>query len=211
MKNILLLTIVLLFTNSLLVAEESDWYIGGSIGKGGNVHFESDLIAGSSWGPYDADLGLNLGFFVGYDVFKFLALEYEADVNLPHTTEGIPSVFEGIPNGEMNIYTVSQYVNLVGKWTFFDKHTPFVKAGIGYNTLYNKYRYNTEYGATNLMAGGIGYHLGVGYDYSFNNHNSLGFSLDKYLTDKEGSGIQGVRDTYTFNYTEFKIRYKYNF
>ncbi|UQY79848.1 outer membrane beta-barrel protein [Candidatus Hepatincola sp. Av] len=172
------------------------WYLGGGIGWLPNtVQYQESGEDSTNWGKQDWAIDT----FVGYSFSNWFALEGEFNYGIRETIEH--------DGGEREYNFYNTFLNTVFKYTFADKHTPFIKLGIGYSNYLAKGFYDD---ISKEKYNDWAYHLGVGYEYAITNNHSLILSYDYYRTINNNDGdiyLEGDR----MYHSELILQYKYSF
>lgn len=174
-------------------------------------------------------------FFIGYNVLKSLAIELEYNQGMnntgneyDHDTTYVPGVGMAsiVGTSKSKYKSYSAFYNMVGKHTFANKHTPFVKVGVGYsnskNTVdgtYTTYTVTTSYSYSfnaKKVENGISYKVGFGYEYAITRNHSFLIDYNYIITpDTEttfgDSNGQSYVEKKNENYSKLGFTYKFTF
>lgn len=206
MKKIFLLLILILLPN-FLQADDKYWYVGGGLGYlAGDVKF-SKLVHDTN-NFEDISPKYSFDTFGGYNFTNWFALEGEVNYGIPYKKHFIDN-YGGSNYDKGSFYNV--FTNAVFKYTFLEKHTPFVKVGLGYSSYIDD---NIDYNSDDRYYG-LGYHFAIGYDYLINKNNAIGLSYNYYRTFNNNhardGGVVFDSNTYSVYHSSVNIQYKYSF
>ena len=205
----------------------------GSFGKN-SIKYKQDDSKTDQFGTTS-----KINLFFGYTFSKYFALETELGFGLPKTYKSNEIVHDIISNEYYlreitnKYYDQTTLLNLVGKYTFANMFSPFIKAGAGFAVHFNRYTYNSTTSNTLSkvesqlglkISQGFTYKIAGGLDFNFNkNHtitleyasvNTPNLSIN-YLADPTAE-ISSVADLITrvggsFSYSIINLSYKFLF
>lgn len=236
-KTKISLFLALFFTCStyLYATESNKIYIGVGVGgysegsnkvKGVPLYYED-----AEWN----DTKNNISFFVGYNLMENLALELEYNKGLKNTNNEHDNDLSYIPNiGLASVISSSKasyksssfFINVVGKQTFNQKHTPFIKFGLGYSNSTNivdaSYNVISQTSTDNYSLNakkeenGLSYKLGLGYEFAFTKKHAILVDYNYIITpnteisfnDSKGKN-NNKKNTET--YSKLTFAYKFTF